>query len=158
MILKGAENGKHTSTILIDVQKSFNTLDHKMLLGKIKFLDFLDKTIKWFHFYLTNRVFFVSLGTIFLEAGAINCGVTQGPILGPLLFLLYFTSFVKCQYIPLCRQHKYFYRHKDVTEIKNVLKKEFSNDLLIINYQFILVKVKLNVFFSVVLKTYLGLA
>ena len=62
---------------------------------------FLDKIIKWFHSYLTNRAFFVSLGTVFLEAGTINCEVPQGSILGP-LFLLYINDiagFVKYSYV-----------------------------------------------------------
>ena len=55
----------------------------------MKCIGFSDKTIKWFHSYLTNRAFFVSLGTAFSEAGTINCGVPREFILGSLLFLLY---------------------------------------------------------------------
>ena len=43
MILKGAENGKHTSSILIDLQKAFDTLDQKILLNKMKCFGFSDK-------------------------------------------------------------------------------------------------------------------
>ena len=75
--------------ILIDLQKAFDTLDHNIFLDKMKCIGFSDKTIKWFHSYLTNRAFFVSLGTVFSESGTINCGVSQGSVLGPLLFLLY---------------------------------------------------------------------
>ena len=49
MILNSAENGKHTATILIDLQKASGTLDHKVLLEKIKCLGFSDKTIKSFY-------------------------------------------------------------------------------------------------------------
>ena len=88
-ILNGAENGRHMGMILIDLQKAFDTLEHKILLDKIKCKGFSDKTINWFNSYLTNRVIFASLGTAFSEAGTINCGVPQGSLLGPLLFLLY---------------------------------------------------------------------
>ena len=50
---------------------------------------FLDKTIKWFHSYLTNKSFFVSLNNVVLKEGTIDYEVPQGSILGPLLFLLY---------------------------------------------------------------------
>ena len=66
----------------------------------MKCLGFSDKTIKWFHSYLTNRAFLVSLGTVFLEGETINCGVPQGTILAPLLFLLYVNESV-------CRRHKH---------------------------------------------------
>ena len=68
MILNGAENGKHTGMILIDLQKAFDTLDHHIFLEKMKYIDFSDKIIKWFHTSLTNRVIFVSLGTVFFES------------------------------------------------------------------------------------------
>ena len=131
MILNGAENGKHTSMILIDLQKAFDNLDHKILLDKMKCIGFSDKTIKWFHSYLTSRAIFVSLGAVFSEGGTINCGVLQGSILGPLLFLLNINDIPQA----LSNTHTYLYagdtsifcQHKDVTEIENVLNKEFRN-------------------------------
>ena len=87
IILNGAENGKHTGMILIDLQRAFYFLDHKILLNKMKCIGFLDQTIKWFHSYFTNRAFFVSLGTIFSEGGNISGGLPQGSRLGPLLFV-----------------------------------------------------------------------
>ena len=72
MILNGAENGKHTGMILIDLQKAFDTLDHKILLAKLRCIGFSGKTIKWFHSFLTNRAILVSLGTVFSEAETVN--------------------------------------------------------------------------------------
>ena len=57
MILNGAENGEHTSMILIDLQIAFDTLRHKTLLDKMKCIGFLHKTTHWFHSYLTNELF-----------------------------------------------------------------------------------------------------
>ena len=54
----------------------------------MKCIGFSDKTLKWFPSYLTNKVIFVSLGTVFLQSGTLNCGVPQGSILGSLLLLL----------------------------------------------------------------------
>ena len=68
MVLKVAENRRHTGMILIDLQKAFDTLDHKILLNKTTYISFLDKAIKSFHFYLTTKTFFVSLDNVFLEA------------------------------------------------------------------------------------------
>ena len=131
LILNGAENGKHTGLILIDLQKAFDTLDHKILLDKMKCIGFSDKTIKWFHSYLTNRAFFVSLGTVFSEVGTINCGVPQGSILGSLLFLLYINDIPQTlsntHTYPYVNDASIFCQHKDVKEIENVLNKESAN-------------------------------
>ena len=131
MILNGAQNGKHAGMILINLQKAFDTLDHKFFLDKMKRIGFSDKKMEWLHPYLTNRAIFVSLGAAFLEAGTINCGVPQGSILGPLLFLLYINDIPEA----LSNTHTYLYaddtsifcQHKDVTEIENVFNKEFAN-------------------------------
>ena len=60
--------------ILIDLQKAFDILDHKILLDKIKGNGFPDK-IKWLHSHLTNRACLVALQNMFLEAETINYGV-----------------------------------------------------------------------------------
>ena len=75
--------------ILIDLQKAFDTIDHKILLQKMKYLGFSDETIKWFESYLANRIFKVNVGDEYSSPGDLSCGVPQGSILGPLLFLLY---------------------------------------------------------------------
>ena len=62
--LKGAENGKHTVIILIDFQKDFDTLDHKILseknqyiifLGKNKMISFLSDKQSFSHFYFQKQ-------------------------------------------------------------------------------------------------------
>ena len=95
MILNGDEKEKQTGMALIDIQRVFVTLDQKILLDKMKCIGFSDKTIKWFHSNLTNRAVVVSLDNVFLEAGTINCGVPQGSVLGPLLFLLRINDITK---------------------------------------------------------------
>ena len=83
MILKGAENGKHTGMISIDLRKDFDTLNHKILISRNEIHRFfLDKTIKSFHSYLTSRYFSVSLPAVLLEEGTIDCGVPKGRMSG----------------------------------------------------------------------------
>ena len=113
--------------VLIDRRKAFDTLDHKILLDRVKCIGFSDQTLKWFHYYLINRGFFVSLNN---QVGTINCGVPHWSILGHL-----FSPYIN--YIPqaLSDSHTYLYvydtsifsEHKDVAEIENVLHKEFVN-------------------------------
>ena len=88
MILNCPDTGKYTGMILINLQKAFDTLDHTTLLEKMKCIGFSNKTIRWFHSYLTNSNFFISLDKELSEAGN-KYRVPQGSILGPLLFQLY---------------------------------------------------------------------
>ena len=54
-ILKGFELGKSTGMIIIDLQKAFDTLDHDLLLDKMKYLGFTLKTIDWFGSYFKKE-------------------------------------------------------------------------------------------------------
>ena len=80
---------------LTDVQKAFDTKDHEILLAKMKCIGFSDK-IKCFHSYLTSRAFSISELIVFLKVRTINCWVSQGSILRPLLFLLYINEDLCC--------------------------------------------------------------
>ena len=61
----------------------------EILLQKMVHLQFSAQTIRWFRSYLTNRTFLVNVEKSFSDPGKLECGVHQGSILGPLLFLLY---------------------------------------------------------------------
>ena len=78
----------HTCMILVDLQKACNTLDHGVLLEKMKYFGFRTSVIKWFESYLSNRKFLVCID-VFSEPGTLKHCVPQGSILGLLLFLLY---------------------------------------------------------------------
>ena len=73
-ILKGFDEGKSTSMILIDLQKAFDTIDHKILWNKMRYLGFSRSSINWFRSYLSNRTFTVTWGGT-LNPGHLTCGV-----------------------------------------------------------------------------------
>ena len=87
----GIDKQIHTGMILVDLQKTFDTLDHGVLLEKMKYFGFCTSVINWFESYLSNRIFLVC-AEVFSEAGLLKYDVPQGSILRPLLFLLYATG------------------------------------------------------------------
>ena len=88
-VQQGFEKGMLTGMILIDLQKAFDTIDHEIFLKKMRYLGFSDSAINWFKSYLENRTFSVQVEDSLSSLGDLKCGVPQGSILGPLLFLLY---------------------------------------------------------------------
>ena len=84
------DNHKLTVLVLLDLTAAFDTVDHHILLNRLKNLVGLSGTVlNWFVSYLTDRHFFVSMDTCSSETHKIKCGVPQGSILGPTLFNLY---------------------------------------------------------------------
>ena len=88
-ITTGFKKGLFTGMILIDLQKVFDTIDHQILLKKMKYLGFSKNKITWFKSYLCEQKFKISINTSYSSPSNLLCGIPQGSILGPLLFLLY---------------------------------------------------------------------
>ena len=79
-----------TLGVFIDLSKAFDTVNHEILLTKLQYFGLENIYLKWFTSYLNNRKQLISYGERkYSNRNIINCGVPQGSILGPLLFLLY---------------------------------------------------------------------
>ena len=83
------ESVLYTGMILIDLLKAFDTINQEILINKIEFLGFSKDVVFWFKSYPPYRTFKVNLKKSFSKLGHFLCGVSQGSILGLLLFLLY---------------------------------------------------------------------
>ena len=83
------DNKRYGCGIFIDLQKAFGTVNHEILLKKLELYDIRGDTVKWFCSYLSDRSQFVSINGHNSTKMEISCGVPQGSVLGPLLFLIY---------------------------------------------------------------------
>ena len=80
---------KYTLGVFIDLSKAFDTVDHNILLKKLSLYGIINNSLKWFSSYLSNRKQFIQAGNIKTSYEDIICGVPQGSILSPLLFIIY---------------------------------------------------------------------
>ena len=129
-ILNGFDSGLYTGMILIDLQKAFDTINHCILLKKMKFIGFSDEAILWFSSYLSARKFKVVINNSYSTPGDITCGVPQGSILGPLLFLLYINDIsqsIECEVLLYADDTCLLFQHKDTMIIKEQLNKNFQS-------------------------------
>ena len=82
--------GKPTALVLLDLSAAFDTIDHKQLLECLSSqFGFSELALKWFHSYISNRTQSVKINTSISQPKSLTCGVPQGSVLGPLLFIMY---------------------------------------------------------------------
>ena len=74
--------------MFIDLKKAFDTIDHNILIKKAENMGLRDIVINWLQSYLSNRKQYVEFRNN-KSLRDVVCHVTQGSILGPLLFMIY---------------------------------------------------------------------
>ena len=83
-------NNNHISlAAFIDLRKAFDTVDHRILLSKLKCYGFAGKNLRWCENYSSNRSQRTLANGKLSPEHQITCGVPQGSVVGPLFFILY---------------------------------------------------------------------
>ena len=78
-----------TCSIFIDLKKAFDTVDHSILIQKLRRYGIRGEPLNLLSSYLSNRLQYTVINNHSSQYKPINCGVPQGSTLGPLLFLIY---------------------------------------------------------------------
>ena len=86
-IREALDDGNISCRVFGDLQKAFETVDHKILLANLNHYGVHGATNDWFKSYLSN---WISINGYESGLFALNCGIPRGSLLWPLLLLLYF--------------------------------------------------------------------
>ena len=91
-VLESMDEGKVTGLLFVDISKAFDSINHKVLLDKLKHMGMSERSLQWFKSYLAERRQCVFVNGQTSETQWMTLGVPHGSILGPLLFNMYTNS------------------------------------------------------------------
>jgi len=93
-IRSNLHNGCLTIIVSLDLSKAFDTLDHSVLIRKLRKINFSKSAQLLILNYLRNRSVFTTINNVDSSTSSIEAGVPQGSILGPILFNIYINDFI----------------------------------------------------------------
>ena len=128
-IRKAVDDNNFACGVFVDLQKAFDTVNHNILLQKLKYYGIRGTPLAWFTSFLQQRTQTVSINGDLSEKLTVTHGVPQGSVLGPLLFLLYIND------LHLAIQHSVIHHFADDTNMLLVgkslkkIKKYINHDM-----------------------------
>ena len=122
---------KYLAGIFLDLSKAFDTLNHEILLSKLKACGITGTAHQWITNYFRNRIQFVQTGNTKSNALRQICGAPQGSILGPLFFILHINDLPACsnelEFILFADDTSIFFEHSDLDVLTSHLNDQLNN-------------------------------
>ena len=122
------DKGHLTGSLYIDLCKAFDTVNHGRLLAKLQLYGIEEQELLWLESYLFGRHQSVCFENTFSTSNVVTCGVPQGSILGPLLFVLYVndlhTELEHCRVLMYADDTVIFYSNASSKNIEEIINKE----------------------------------
>ena len=142
--LSNIDDGLLTGMCSLDIKKCFDTINHEILLKKMKMYGFTSDVLQWFYCYLSNRGSIVYANGECSDVRYINIGVPQGSVLGPTLFLIYINDINNYLGSAVCNLYAddvlIYCSGEDVKGLNdnlqsslNCVKQWYDNNLLVVN-------------------------
>ena len=126
-IRREIDQGRLTSAVFIDLRKAFDTVDHDIIINKLRQFGISNTKLAWFQDYLSHRTQHVSIENVQSSVAHITSGVPQGSILGLLLFVLLInvlpSRLTRCKMLMYADDTVLFYSSREVHEIEVTLPK-----------------------------------
>ena len=129
-ITRAIDDREFSIGIFVDLSKAFDTINHDILLQKLEYYGIRGLALQWFKDYLTNRKQYVCYNNVSSSLMNVTCGVPQGSILGPLLFILYVNDIANCSsilyFILFADDTNIFYSSKSHSDLMKIINEELA--------------------------------
>lgn len=133
-ITSALDKGEIVLGVFLDFSKAFDTVNFNILFDKLEVYGVRDIGLSWMKSYLTNRKQYVCYNGYESDKKCISCGVPQGSILGPLLFLLYINDMISvsqlCFPLLFADDTNIFLNGPDITNLFVNMNNELSKLML----------------------------
>jgi len=124
------DNKIYSCGVFVDLEKAFDTVKHSILISKLHHYGIQGVSNDWVKSYLSNRTQSVSVNGAKSDVSNVSCGVPQGSILGPLLFIIYIndmhSSLLKSSVYHFADDTNLIFSHKDPAMIPKVMNSQLA--------------------------------